>query len=30
MQHPKPEVVIKGGQEILENMRVEQVIIGIR
>ena len=29
MQHPKPEVVIKGGQEILENLRTEQVIVGI-
>jgi hypothetical protein len=29
MQHPKPEVVIKGGQEILENLHTEQVIIGV-
>jgi uncharacterized protein len=30
MQHPQPEVVIKGGKEILENLQAEQVIIGVR
>jgi hypothetical protein len=30
MQHPDPEVVIRGGMEIVENLRMEQVIIGVR
>jgi hypothetical protein len=30
MHHPQPEVVIQGGVEIIENLRVEQVIIGVQ
>lgn len=29
MHHPEPQVVIRGGIEIIENLRAEQVIIGI-
>ncbi len=29
LQHPKPDVVINSGLEILENLRLEQVIIGV-
>lgn len=29
LQHPKPEVVINSGLEILENLRSEQAIIGV-
>ena len=30
LQHPKPEVVIQSGFEILENLRLEQAIVGIK